>query len=206
MHGGSVSIFSPSEGACVEVSGEADIVQLFIDEGYAEAALDASFRPCSTCATTGCKTMTMRILVGSARRGPADALMVEQDLHAVALRIERHAARWRNRTERPLTLFRGGPAPYAFRRVEAMVETALDEARSPTLADMAAAVGLSVTHFVRAFRRRTRRHAAQIRCAATRGARRVALAGGRHAYRWGCRGLASRRLPISWRPFAPQWA
>jgi AraC-like DNA-binding protein len=157
MHGGGVSIFSPLEGACVEVTGEADVVQLFISEGYAEATLDASFACPSMFDLRGdwMQTMTMRILVGSARRGPDDALMVEEDLHALALRIERHAGQWRDQIERPLALFRGGLAPVAFRRVEAMIEAALDEARSPTLADMAAAAGLSVTHFVRAFRQRT---------------------------------------------------
>jgi AraC family transcriptional regulator len=157
MHGAGVSIFSPLEGACVEVSGEADIVQLFINEGYAEATLDASF----VCPSMfdlrddRMQTLTMRVLVGSGRRGPDDALMVEEDLHALTLRIQRHAAQWRDRIERPSALFRGGLAPAAFRRLEAMIEAALDEARSPTLADMAAAVGLSVTHFVRAFRQHT---------------------------------------------------
>jgi AraC family transcriptional regulator len=157
MHGGSVSIFSPLEGACVEVSGEADVVQLFISEAYAEATFDASF----VCPSMfdlrddWMQTMTMRVLVGSARRRPDDALMVEEDLHALALRIERHAAQWLDRIERPLALFRGGLAPAAFRRVEAMIEAALDEAGSPTLAEMADAISLSVTHFVRAFRQHT---------------------------------------------------
>ncbi len=101
------------------------------------------------------RTMIMRVLVGGARRGPDDALTVEEDLHALALRIKRHAAQWRGRIETPSALFRGGFAPAAFRRVEAMIEAALDEARSPTLAEMADAVSLSVTHFVRAFRRHT---------------------------------------------------
>jgi AraC-like DNA-binding protein len=157
MHGGGVSIFSPLEGPCVEVSGEADIVQLFIDEGYAEATLDASFACPSMfdLRDEGVQTIAMRILVGSARHEPDGALRVEEDLHALVLRIERHASQWRDRTEKSLALFRGGLAPVAFRRVEAMIEAALDEARSLTLADMAAAGGLSVTHFVRAFRRHT---------------------------------------------------
>jgi AraC family transcriptional regulator len=157
MHGGSVSIFSPLEGACVEVSGEADVVQLFISEAYAEATLDASF----VCPSMfdlrddWMQAMTMRVLVGSARRRPDDALMVEEDLHALALRIRRHAVQWRDRIVRPSALFRGGLAPAAFRKVEAMIEAALDEAGSPTLAEMADAISLSVTHFVRAFRQHT---------------------------------------------------
>jgi AraC-like DNA-binding protein len=157
MRVASVSIFSPAEGASVEVSGEADVVQLFISEAYAEAALDASFLCPSMfdLRDDWMQAMTMRVLVGSARRGPDDALMVEEDLNALALRIGRHAAQWRERIERPSALFRGGLAPAAFRKVEAMIEAALDDAGSPTLVEMAAAVGLSVTHFVRAFRRHT---------------------------------------------------
>jgi AraC-like DNA-binding protein len=156
-HGGSVSIFSPMEGACVEVSGEADVVQLFLDEAYAEATLDAPFACPSMFDVRDdwMRTMIMRVLVGTARRGPDDVLMMEEDFHALALRIERHATKSRGRIETPSALFRGGLAPAAFRRVEAMIETALDEASSPTLAEMADTVSLSVTHFVRAFCRHT---------------------------------------------------
>ena len=155
--GGSVSIFSPMEGACVEVSGEADVVQLFLDQSHAEATLDAPFAcpPLFDLRDDGMRSMIMRILVGSARRGPDDALMADEDLHALVVRIERHATGSRDRTEAPSALFRGGLAPAAFRRVEAMIEAALDKASSPTLAGMADAVGLSVTHFVRAFGQHT---------------------------------------------------
>jgi len=157
VHGGSVSIFSPMEGACVEVSGEADVVQLFLDQTYAEATLDAPFAcpPMFDLRDDRMRTMIMRVLVGTTRREPDDAVMVEGDLHALALRIERHATRRRDRIDAPSAMFRGGLPPAAFRRVEAMIETALDEASSPTLAEMADNVGLSVTHFVRSFRQHT---------------------------------------------------
>jgi AraC family transcriptional regulator len=99
--------------------------------------------------------ISARVLVGSARRGADDALMVEEDLHALALRIEQHATQWRGRIETPSALFRGSLAPAAFRHVEALIETALDEASSPTLAQMADIVSLSVTHLVRALRQHT---------------------------------------------------
>jgi AraC-like DNA-binding protein len=157
VHDASVSIFSPTEGACVEVSGEADVVQLFLDKTYAEATLDAPFvcPPMFELRDDWMRTMIMRVLVGSARGGPDDALTVEEDLHALALRIERHATQWRDRNETPSALFRGGLAPAAFHRVEAMIEAAVDKASSPTLAEMADTVGLSVTYFVRAFRQHT---------------------------------------------------
>ena len=155
--GGSLSVFSPNERACVEVSGEADVVQLFLDQSYVEAMLDTHFDcpPMFGLRDDRMRNFVMRILVGSARRGPGDALMVEEDLHALALTIEWHAARRRDRTETQSARFRGGLTPAAFRRVEAMIGTALDEAGSPTLAEMADAANLSVTHFVRAFRQKT---------------------------------------------------
>jgi AraC family transcriptional regulator len=157
VRSGSISIFSPAEGARVAVSGEADVLQLFLRQDYAEATLDASFAcpPMFGLRDDGMQAMIARVLVGSARHGPDDALMVEEALHALILRIERHATQWQRRKEKPSVLNRGGLAPAAFRRVEAMIETALDAAGSPTLAEMAAAAALSVTHFVRAFHRHT---------------------------------------------------
>jgi AraC family transcriptional regulator len=157
-HGASVSVFSPTEGASVEVCGEADVIQLFLDQSFVEWTLDASFAcpPLFDLRDDRMRTTMMRILVGSARRGPDDGLMLEEDLHALMLRIQGHASR-RERDETPSALFRGGLSPAAFRRVDAMIKTALDEATSPTLEQLASAAGLSVTHFVRAFREHTGR-------------------------------------------------
>jgi AraC-like DNA-binding protein len=154
VEGASVSVFSPAEGASVEVRGEADVVQLFLDTSYVEFMLDAAFAcsPMFDLRDDGMRVILMRILVGS----PQGATLAEEEyLHALALRIERHAGGRRERMEAPSRIFRGGLAPAAFRRVEAMIETALDESTSPKLAEMATAAGLSITHFVRAFRRQT---------------------------------------------------
>ncbi|TDK32149.1 AraC family transcriptional regulator [Rhizobium deserti] len=155
IRGGSVSIFSPAEGATVEVNGAADVVQLFVDQTYAEAALDAPFTspPMYGLRDDPIRAAMMRVLVTSIRNGPDDALMVEEELQALALSIERLARSERAGTLR--TMFHGGLSPAAFRRVRAMIEAALDHGNSPTLADMARAVDLSITHFVRAFRQQT---------------------------------------------------
>ena len=157
MHGASVSVFSPVERACIEVSGEADVVQLFLDQAFAEATPEGPFVCPSMLDLRDdwMRTLIMRVLVGSARRRPEDAPMVGEALHALTLRIERHATRRRGGSGTPLALFRGGLAPAAFRRVEALIETALDKASSPTLAEMADAASLSVPHFVRSFRQHT---------------------------------------------------
>ena len=155
--GGSISVFSPTEGVSVEVGHQADVVQLFLDQNAAQAMLDAPFAcpPMFDLRDDWMRTIIMQILVGSVRHGPDDALKMDENLHALALRLERHANRWRNRTETPSALFRGGLAPGAFRRIEEIISMALDEAASPSLAQMAGAIGLSVTHFGRAFRRHT---------------------------------------------------
>src|ERR1700761_2015884 len=69
--GASVSIFSPVEGASVDVSGEADIVQLFLDRSSVESALDAPLAcpPIFNPRDDGMRSILMRILVGSARAG-----------------------------------------------------------------------------------------------------------------------------------------
>src|ERR1700744_2232689 len=151
--GASVSIFSPAEGASVEITGKADVVQLFLDHAYVETILDAPIAcpPMFDLRDDGMRNILMRILVGSARAGAEDALRMEENLQALALRIAEHADR-RERRETPSTLFRGGLAPAACRRVDALIGSAIDGAGSPPLAEMAGAAGLSVTHFVRAFR------------------------------------------------------
>jgi len=158
VDGASVSVFSPAEDASVEVCGEADVIQLFLHQSFVEWTLDASFAcpPLFDLRDDRMRATIMRILVVSARRGPDDGLMLEEDLHALMLRIQRHATR-RERDETASAPFRGGLSPPAFRRVDAMIETALDEAASPTLEQLAGAAGLSVTHFVRAFRGHTGR-------------------------------------------------
>ncbi|MFP3544417.1 AraC family transcriptional regulator [Rhizobium sp. SIMBA_035] len=156
VRSGSVSIFSPAEGTSVEVTGSADVVQLFVAQSYAQEAIGTPFvcPPMYDLHDERIRSVMMRLLVGSARRGPDDELMIEEDLHGLALQIEpqsRRGSRPSDRRGPP----RGGLAPAAFRRVEAMVEAATDQGSSPGLGDMAFATGLSVTHFLRAFRQQT---------------------------------------------------
>ena len=89
----------------------------------------------------------------AARTTSVDLLvMVEEGLHCLAHRIGDHATRLRVQQRTPVVPGRGGLAPAALRRVEDLISVALEDASSPSLFDMASAAGLSVTHFVRAFR------------------------------------------------------
>lgn len=157
VRGGSISVFSPLEGARLSVGGEADVVQIFVQQAFAEAALDAplSLPPLFDLRDSRMQAMILRILVGSARRGPGDPLMVDEGLHALALLINGHATRRQARMVAPAVLFRGGLAPAALRRINGMIAHAVDENGSPSLAELAGAANLSVTHFVRAFRSTT---------------------------------------------------
>ena len=148
-------MFAPGEGAVLEVRGEADVLQLFLDRSYAENLLDAPFRlpPWLDVCDDAMRTALLGVVVASSRHAPGDGLKMEQDLSALVYGVARHAAAGRGRTETRAKLYRGGLAPAAARRVHEMIEWALDEAASPRLADMAQAAGLSVGHFVRAFRR-----------------------------------------------------
>jgi AraC family transcriptional regulator len=156
-HGASVSIFSPSEGVCVEVTGEADVVQVFLEQSSAETAVGTPFTcpPLYGLQDDGLRMVILRMLVDSTRHPPSDDLAFDQALYALAHRIRRHAAGRQPSGDIRAPMFRGGLSPTTFRRVEAMIDGALDTARSPTLAEMAAIAGLSVTHFLRAFRRHT---------------------------------------------------
>jgi AraC family transcriptional regulator len=152
--GGGISIFSPDEGFSVDVHGEADVIQLFLNQTYAEEVLGGPLR-LPTLLNPGddwMRSMVMKLLVRSTLNGPDDALLLEEGLHDLVVRIDRHATPWQERSEPPTKLFRGGLAPMAYRLVEEMIEAALDGAKSPTLAEMATIARLSVTHFTRAFR------------------------------------------------------
>jgi AraC family transcriptional regulator len=154
VRGGSISVFSPDEGTRISVGGDADVLQIFMKQSYAEAVLESHLAGPSMFAFRDdrMQAIVMQILVGSARLGPDDALMVEEGLHWLARRIDGHATRLRVQQRMPVVPERGGLAPAALRRVEDLISVALEEVSSPSLFDMASAAGLSVTHFVRAFR------------------------------------------------------
>jgi AraC family transcriptional regulator len=154
LRGGSIAVFSPAEATRLSVGGEADVVQILVKQSYAEAVLESHFAGPSIFGLRDdrMQAIVMQILVGSARRGPDDALMVEEGLHRLAHRLGDHATGLRIQQRTPAVPERGGLAPAALRRVEDLISEALEEASSPSLFDMASAAGLSKTHFVRAFR------------------------------------------------------
>jgi len=154
LRGGSISVFPPAEATRISVGGDADVLQILLKQSYAEAMLKSHLAGPSMfdLRDDRMQAIVMQILVGSAQSGPDDALMVEEGLHCLARRIGDHAARLRVQQRTPVARGRGGLAPAARRRVEDLISVALEEASSPSLSYLASAAGLSVTHFVRAFR------------------------------------------------------
>jgi AraC family transcriptional regulator len=153
LRGGGISVFPPAEATRISV-GASDVVQILVKQSYAEAVLESHLAGPSMydLLDDRMQASVMRILVGSAQRGPDDALMVEDALYCLTHRISGHATRLRVQQRTPVVSQRGGLAPAALRRVEDLISVALEEPSSPSLFDMASAAGLSVTHFVRAFR------------------------------------------------------
>jgi len=154
VRGGSISVFPPAEGARLSVGGDTDVLQILVKQSYAEVVLESHLAGPSMFDLRDARmqAIIMQILVGSAQRGPDDALMMEEGLHYLARRIDDHATRLRVQQRTPVVRERGGLAPAALRKVEDLISVALEEASSLSLFDMASAAGLSVTHFARAFR------------------------------------------------------
>ena len=154
VRGGSISIFSPSEGVRLTVGDNADVLQLFMPQSYAQAILDEEFEcpPMFDLRDQRMQATLMQILVRSAQRSPDDTLLLDEALHRLAFSIREHAACDRARRAGRTSIRTGGLSPRASRRVEDLVGAVLDSSASLSLMEMATEAGLSVTHFVRAFR------------------------------------------------------
>ncbi len=154
---GSISVFMPAERVRVPIGGDADVVQLFVRQDFAEALLGSPFEhvPVFGLRDFGMQAMVARILVGTVGRGFGDRPMADEALLALLRRVRDHAAERRLSVRPPPSRRKGGMPPAALRRVEEAIEAALENAASPTLANLAAVARSSVTHFARSFRQQT---------------------------------------------------
>jgi len=91
----------------------------------------------------------MHAFVSMAREDPNDQLLLTSIAHRVASLV----VTGRKQKQQP----NGGITPSAFRRVREFVEASLRDAQatSPTLATLADAAGISIHHFIKAFRTTT---------------------------------------------------
>ena len=138
---GSLGVISPDQPMRVRVSGRADILQFFLSP----ALLDRSPRQPSA-REPQLQAAAAQALVALRRNGAGDDVELESI-------VQRVASRLRGPRKAPTGQVQGGLAPGARRRVQALLEAWMRDARTaPSLGDLAAAAGLSVHHFSRMFR------------------------------------------------------
>lgn len=154
IRAGSVTAFPAEARTRLMVEGRADVVQVFLPDAFIDRAAERSFarRALFNTHDGELQAAVMQLVVGAVRSDPDDALLLEASCHRIALRLLAHSDQAASRS---LVAARGGLAPSILRRVDDLIDAALDTpgARPPTLAALAEAAGLSVSHFIRAFRR-----------------------------------------------------
>lgn len=151
--GGSVTVFAPDRYSDVQIKGEADVVQIFIDPAFLneEAGPRLAYETSFDLHNAELQAAALRLFMSARGGSPDDDLLMETSLWRI---VEYLVARLA--PERP-TRLRGGMACGAMRRVEALIADRVDaeDMRAPTIDDLAGAAGMSVSHFIRAFRRST---------------------------------------------------
>jgi AraC family transcriptional regulator len=148
--GGSVSVFAPDRYSHLQIEGQADVVQIFIDPAYLNEAvgLHVVYEPSFDFHDAELQAAALRLFVSARGGGPDDGLLMESSLWRI---VEHLVARNKPRRRR------GGMGLGAIRRVDELITSRLDsgDVRAPSLGDLAAAAGMSVSHFIRAFRHST---------------------------------------------------
>jgi AraC family transcriptional regulator len=145
--GGSVSVFAPDRYSHLQIEGQADVVQIFIDPAYLYEAvgLHVVYEPSLDFHDAELQAAALRLFVSARGGRPDDGLLMETNLWRI---VEHLVARHRTKGHR------GGMALGAMRRVDELITSRLDSGagRAPSLGDLAAAAGMSVSHFIRAFK------------------------------------------------------
>ena len=151
VRAGSIGIVSPGNPASVAVTGRADILQIFITSDLIETVTGSpapSTPPQLTAREPELQAAAAQALVSLARDRSETAAELDMIVRTIACRFAQPVVV-------SSTIPQGGLSPAARRRVYALISERLyDCSRSPpTLGELAAAAGVSVYHFVRAFRR-----------------------------------------------------
>jgi AraC family transcriptional regulator len=153
IRAGSVSVLPAHQRTKVAIHGEADTLQIFLRETFLDAAVEGQFACLALFNShdSELQAAAMQLFVAATRGDPDDPLLLESAVHRIAARLLYHSR------HKPLGPTRGGLARAAHRRVDDMIIAALDNGTSPspTLGQLAGAAGLSVNHFIRAFRQQT---------------------------------------------------
>jgi AraC-like DNA-binding protein len=150
---GSVTVTPAHQRTQISVRGQADVLQLFLRESFLETALEAPFDclPLFNSHDSELQAAAMQLFVAATRGDPDDSLLLESGVRRIAARLLNHGDR------RPPEPACGGLARGARRRVDDLIVASLYDTTvpSPTLDQLASAAGLTVNHFIRAFRQQT---------------------------------------------------
>ena len=142
VEAGSIRLLAPGGPEFITIAGEADTLQVFMAEGFVHA--------CRGEPTSGppLQASAIQALVALHRKGSAN----EDELRPI---LERMAWAFTEQRAAPAGSAHGGLSPAARRRVCALIDARVSGSSrgSLLLGDLAEAAGLSVHHFIKAFRR-----------------------------------------------------
>lgn len=150
---GSVGVWPAHTRTHISTRGPADILEISLRESFLNDAASKQF-DCTALRNSHdaeLRAAAIQLLVAATRTDPDDLLLLEAGVHRLADRL------LHNSGHRPQAHRFGGLARSAHRRVNDLILASLDDATTPppTLDDLAGAAGLSVNHFIRAFRQQT---------------------------------------------------
>jgi AraC family transcriptional regulator len=150
---GSVTVTPAHKRIKMAIRGPADILEILIRESFLKAAAGGQF-DCVALLNSHdgeLRAAAMQLVVAATRGDPDDSLLLEAGVRRLAGSLASANGC------RPLGHRSGGLTGAAHRRVDDLILASIDDAttRSPTLDKLAGAAGLSVNHFIRAFRQQT---------------------------------------------------
>ena len=171
---GSVSVMSPSEPPRVTIQGDVDLFQVLLDPVFIKDVANRSDLRIGSLFDSShdrFRRPVLQALVAASRDDPDDRLLPGSIVYRLA---EQLATAQREPAEMPT----GGLTPLSRRRVVELIHDALEHVpdEPPSLDDLSQAAGLSVHHFIKAFRQSmgTTPYAFALRCRLQRSMRLLA--------------------------------
>ena len=156
---GSVSLYPEFIPTKFFLEGQADILQVFLQKSFLEALVERAFVApvVFNRHDNAFQAAALQVMVGAVRSDPDDGLLIEEALQTIAERSLDFGERLSAPPSHERSPIRGGLSFASRRRITALIDAALhgDGASSPTLYALAGAAGLSVSHFIRAYKDET---------------------------------------------------
>jgi AraC family transcriptional regulator len=149
---GSVYVFAAETPTDLEIEGKTDVVQIFIDPSCIDEVTGGDDTGVLSFDNhdPALRAATLQLFVAAHSQDPDNDLLMESALWRLVEYFVRRTPAYRR--ERWI----GGLAHNAMRRVEELISAWLATAETaPSIVELAASAGLSVHHFIRAFKRST---------------------------------------------------